>query len=129
MRRVVLVLAVAAVCSGVGSALFASPALAGGVNTENGYLSGALYNVTPYTLREVAEGSPVSCIVPGYQNIPNCWQLQHPAAVIAPGASTGFTLASNLLQEPVLGNGYRTEIGYDAWITYRSTYSGVRRST
>ena len=44
-RRVVLSLLVA----GAGSALFASPAAAGGVDCDTGILTAAVYNVTPYT--------------------------------------------------------------------------------
>ena len=44
-RRVVLLLLVA----GAGSALFASPAAAGGVASDTGLLTAAVYNVTPYT--------------------------------------------------------------------------------
>ena len=44
-RRVVLLLLVA----GAGSALWASPAAAGGFDPNSGLLTAAVYNVTPYT--------------------------------------------------------------------------------
>ena len=52
-RRVVLWVSVA----GAGSALFASPAAAGGVDGNTGVLTAAVYNVTPYTWTLVQSGS------------------------------------------------------------------------
>jgi hypothetical protein len=49
LRRVLSILGVAALCAGGGSALLASPALAGGVDPSSGLLSAAVYNLTPYT--------------------------------------------------------------------------------
>ena len=52
IRRLVVVMAMAMVCMGAGLGLSASPALAGGVDTNNnGLLSAAIYNPTPYTGR------------------------------------------------------------------------------
>jgi hypothetical protein len=56
------ILGVAALFAGGGSALLASPALAGGVDPSSGLLSAAVYNLTPYTwtwwLRVVVEHGP-----------------------------------------------------------------------
>ncbi|MBV8956328.1 MAG: hypothetical protein JO179_19485, partial [Solirubrobacterales bacterium] len=109
---------VALACAGGGSALLASPAVAGGVDQNTGYLNAALYNVTPYTLTEVEEGAPAGCIVnsePGKY----CWSPYHPAATIPPGGSTGYIVAPNVALYPVIGNLFSTKFGYDAWITYR----------
>ena len=59
IRRLVVVMAMAVVCMGAGLALSASPALAGGVDTNNnGLLSAAIYNPTPYTWTLVAAYAP-----------------------------------------------------------------------
>ncbi len=56
LRRVLSILGVAALCAGAGSALLASPALAGQVDYNNGgLLSAAVYNLTPYTWTLVAQ--------------------------------------------------------------------------
>jgi hypothetical protein len=124
MRRAVVVLAVAVVWAGAGSALLASPALAGGVDTSDGYLNGALYNVTPYTWTKVAQASPATCYGKyadgtGGRATSNCWDVQEPAATIAPGGATGYTVLPNVIELPVLGNLFSTKFGYDAWVTYR----------
>lgn len=124
MRRVVLVLAVAVVWAGAGSALLASPALAGGVDTSDGYLSGNLYNLTPYTWIKVAEASPATCYGKyadgtGGRATSNCWDVNEPRATIAPGSASGYTVLPNVIDLPVLGNLFSTKFGYDAWVTYR----------
>jgi hypothetical protein len=126
IRRAVLAMAAALVCAGAGSALLASPALAGGVDLNSGYLSGALYNLTPYTWTKVAQASPAT---PCWRydpnanqwshDVTNCWAPQEPAATIAPGNATGYTLAPNLLNISTFGGGAGLEAGYDAWVTYR----------
>lgn len=123
-RQGMLVFAVAVVCAGVGSALFASPALAGGVDTSDAFLNGALYNLTPYTWTKVAQGSPQTCYGKyadgtGGRPTSNCWDAQQPASTIAPGAATGYTVECNLCTYPVLGNLFSTEFGYNAWVTYQ----------
>jgi hypothetical protein len=93
-------------CAWAVSAVSAAPALAGGVNTDSGQLSAALYNLTPYTFTQVAGGGGFA-------------QGKAPAATIAPGESVPYSVAPNVANYPVLGNLYSTEFGYDAWITYR----------
>lgn len=111
--------------AGMGAGLLASPALAGGVDKPSGYLSGALYNLTPYTWTKVAQASPATCY---YYNpssnqysrtMTNCWQPQQPADTIAPGSSAGYTLAANLINISAFGPGAGFESGYDGWVTYR----------
>jgi hypothetical protein len=124
IRRAVLAMAAALVCAGAGSALLASPALAGGINTNNGQLDGALYNLTPYTWTKVAQASPATCYGQyadgtGGRATSNCWDVQEPAATIAPGGATGYTVLPNVIELPVIGNLFSTKFGYDAWVTYR----------
>jgi hypothetical protein len=115
-----LMLGVAAVCAGAGSALFASPALAGAVDTGSGYLTGALYNLTPYTWTKVEEASPAPCQDnDGHYTVSNCWYQQDLPGTIAPAGSAGYTLDSNHYETPDLPNGFRYTIGYDAWVTYQ----------
>lgn len=123
-RRVVLVLVVAAVWASAGSALMASPALAGGVDTSDGYLNGALYNLTPYTWTKVAQASPQTCYGKyadgtGGRATSDCWDVGEPAATIAPGGAGGYTVLPNVIDVPVLGNLFSTKFGYSAWVTYR----------
>ncbi len=103
IKRAVLVMAAAALCASAGSALLASPALAGQVNTADGQLGAALYNLTPYTFTQVAGG--------GFGTAPG--------ATIAPGGGTPYSVPPNVANYPVLLNGYSTQFGYDAWVTYR----------
>jgi hypothetical protein len=124
VRRLLLVVAVAGLWAGLGSALLASPALAGGVDTNTGFLAGALYNLTPYTWTKVAEASPQTCYGryadgTGGRATSDCWDAQEPAATIAPGGASGYTVEPNLFNYPVIGNLWSTQIGYDAWVTYR----------
>ena len=109
-RRVVLVLLVA----GAGSALWASPAMAGGVNTTTGTINGALYNGTPYRWTLVKAVNPEPC-----HNNENCWP-QYPAQTIMPGGAGGWTLKPNLFNtsSPREANA-SWQIGYNGWFTYR----------
>ena len=123
MKRLVLVISVAVVSAGAGSAVLASPALAGGVDTNSGYLTGALYNLTPYTWTKVAEASPAICYGKyadgtGGRTTSNCWDVQEPAATIAPGAGAGYTVLPNAISLPGAFH-YGIKFGYDAWVTYR----------
>jgi hypothetical protein len=122
-RRLALLVVLCVVGAGAGSALFASPAFAGGVDTSDGYLNGALYNLTPYTWTKVAQGSPATCYVRavgnGFVPTSDCWAPQQPPATIAPGGAAGYTVAPNVTAYPVLGNLFSTKFGYDAWVTYR----------
>jgi hypothetical protein len=119
VRRLLFVIAVAVVWAGVASAVLAAEAFAGQVNTVNGYLSGALYNATPYTLTKVAQASPATCI--NASPYADCWGPQEPAATIAPGGAGGYTLAPNLADLP---DTLYYKFGYDAWVTYRVNVVG-----
>jgi hypothetical protein len=101
----------------VWAALLAPSALAGSIDTSNGVLSATFTNATPYTWTKVAEASPQSCIAGGV-SYPQCW-LTRAAPTISPGGVTRFELWPNLLNLPVIGNLYSTQIGYNAWVTYR----------
>ena len=105
--------------------MLASPALAGGVDTSSGYLSGAFYNLTPYTWTKVAPASPQTpCYYHNGQNqyvqdVTDCWEFGEPAATIAPGGATGYTLAANLINISYFGPSVGFQSGYDGWVTYR----------
>jgi hypothetical protein len=102
-KRIGLVVATAAVVAGAG----ASPAAAGDVNSDNGLLSAAVYNVTPYPMTLVAFATPLGG---GFNTAP--------PSTIAPGGGGLYRL-----------NPYRSEGGgicigdyrysFDAWMTYR----------
>jgi hypothetical protein len=126
IRRAVLAMAAALVCAGAGSALLASPALAGGVDLTSGYLTGALYNLTPYTWTKVAQAAPATPCWRYNPNanqwshdVTNCWENQAPAATIAPGNATLYTLAPNLFNTSIFGGSAGLQAGYDGWVTYR----------
>ncbi len=124
-RRLVLLTVVCVVSAGAGSAVLASPAFAGGVDSNSMYLSGALYNLTPYTLTKVAEASPATCYSYNsstnqyFHNLTDCWAFGEPAATIAPGGAGGYTLAANSISISRFGTGAGFESGYDGWVTYR----------
>ena len=111
--------------AGAGSAMLASPALAGGVDTNSGYLSGALYNLTPYTWTKVAQASPSTCYAYNpttgqySHTLTDCWAFGEPAGTIAPGGAAGYTLAANLLNISRFGGGAGLQTGYDGWVTYQ----------
>src|SRR5258706_9586835 len=90
-RRVVLVLLVAGVSSGAGSALLASPAVAGDVNSDSGVFEAAVYNATPYTMTLVAAGAPN--IGRGDCNGSSCWNT-YPAATIPAGGGGLYRINS-----------------------------------
>jgi hypothetical protein len=107
-RRVVLVLLLAGVCLGAGSALFASSAFAGGVDTNSGLLSAAIYNLTPYTWTLVAAETPG---ITGWSTVPQ--------ATIPAGGSSLYQLRTNY--NPGTGFFCAADylFGFDAYITYR----------
>ena len=111
-RRLVVVLAATFLWAGAGSALLASPAAAGGVG-DDGTLSAAIYNSTPYTWTLVTAQATGSCIY-GTQ----CWQTV-PAQTLAPGAASLFQLNPNLFDGPVIGNLWSFRAGFDGFFTYR----------
>ncbi len=110
VRRVMLMLGVAAVCAGAGSAVFASSAFAGGVDGSTGILTAAAYNATPYTWTLVDQKSFDSNgnFVGGLQTVP--------AATISPGGGSLFGMGSNAYLNCVIGLWW---YGYDAYFTYR----------
>ena len=109
VRRVMLMLTVAAVCAGGGSALFASSAFAGGVDGSTGILTAAAYNATPYTWTLVDHKSFDS-------NGNYSSDLQRvPAATISPGGASLFGMYSNYS----LSCFGTWKYGYDAYFTYR----------
>ncbi len=109
VRRVMLMLSVAAVCAGGGSALFASSAFAGGVDGNTGILTAAAYNATPYTWTLVDHKSFDS-------NGNYASDLQTvPAATIPPGGGSLFGMYSNYS----LACFGTWKYGYDAYFTYQ----------
>jgi hypothetical protein len=114
-RRFVLLCAVALVSAGAGSALLASPAFAGGVDT-NGLYTAGVYNLTPYPWTLVAQGAPA---LTGNNNCtpnPTCWNT-FPAQTIAPGTSMVYGLTPNDDETGFLGIGRK--FGFDGFMTYR----------
>jgi hypothetical protein len=108
-----LVAALAAVWAIAGSALVASPALAGGFDDEGNY-NAAVYNLTPYPWTLVEENAPSN---PGSACLPSttCWDTR-PYLTIEPGKAGGWGLRPNFSQTCILGG---VEYGYDGWMTYR----------
>jgi hypothetical protein len=116
IRRVVLVLAVAGVSAGAGSALLASPAFAGGVDpNNNGLLSAAIYNLSPYTWTLVAAQAPAN--PPGNQVGNGGWATQ-PQPTIQPGGATVYRLQPWDSATGGICLGY-SDYDFDAYITYR----------
>ncbi len=129
--RVLLLGAVAVVCATAGSAVFVSPALAGGVDGGNqGLLSAAIYNVTPYTWTLVAAQSPTNGPSSNSNNCkrlespgkgPGCWDTL-PDSTINPGKGTIYRL------RPWSDEGTNCigpdRYGFDAYITYRVNVVG-----
>lgn len=111
-RRVLLVLGVAAVCAGAGSAVFASSALAGGVDPGSGLLSAAVYNITPYAWTLVAAQAPGSAACS-----PSCWDTV-PAQTIQGGDAAIYRLNSNDPEGGGICFG-NYKYGFDAYFTYR----------
>jgi hypothetical protein len=111
----VLVLAAVVLWAGAGSALFASPAAAGGVDGDTGILTAAVYNTTPYTWTLVDHKS-------FDQNGNYSGDLQTvPAATIAPGGGSLFGMPSNYYLV-CFGT---WKYGYDAYFTYRVDLVGA----
>jgi hypothetical protein len=109
-RRVVVVLLVV----GAGSALWASPAAAGGVD-DNGLLSAAVYNLTPYPMTLVAADTPGT--TPQNPQGGNFWNTR-PANTVAPGGAGVYRLNSNY--KPGSGICFGDYLfGFDAYMTYR----------
>jgi hypothetical protein len=114
-QRVALMMTVAFVCAGGGSALLASPALAGDVNTDTGVLEAALYNVTPYPMTLVAAGTPGT--TPQNPNGGNFWNT-YPAASIPAGGGMIYRIDANENESGGICFGDYL-LGYDAYMTYR----------
>ncbi len=112
VRRVALMTSLALVSAAAGSALVAGPALAGGVDTGNGTLSAAVYNLTPYTWTLVAAGAGAP---PG--NTGGGWNT-YPASTVAPGGGTLYRVTPWQNLSPGICFGYDL-YGYDAYMTYR----------
>jgi hypothetical protein len=102
MRRLVLIMAV----TGAGSALFASPAAAGGVDPGTGLLTAAVYNITPYPMTLVAYGTPSG----GSLNIPS--------GTIAPGGGSGYQLTPWQAVSPGICFG-NNAYDFNAYMTYK----------
>lgn len=114
--RIVLALLLVA----VGLQVAAQPAMAGGVDTDDGRFAAGVYNLTPYTWTLVKSEAPQSC--DAYVIVGGCWQ-QLPAATLAPGASTNYILAQNYQQ--VYSSLYSYVYGYNGWFTYRVDVAGA----
>jgi hypothetical protein len=95
-----------------GTAAFASTARAGGVNTDDGSLDGAIYNATPYTWTLVGEHAPAACASPDT----DCYE-NPPAATVAPGGGFVWKIAPNVDQAYL----FSYKLGYDAYFTYETT--------
>jgi len=118
LRRVVLVLAVALVGAGAGSALFASPALAGSVEPGPfgyGVLSASIVNAIPYTWTLVAAYAPLA---PPTAHGTGEWTAG-PASTIPPGGSTVYQLNSWMTVNEGPECFGPDEYAFDAYITYR----------
>ena len=115
MRRLLLVVAVAVVWAGAGSALFASPAVAGDVNTDTGVLEAALYNVTPYPMTLVAAQTPGK--TQQNPNGGNFWNT-YPAATMSAGGGMVYRINANENEGGGICFGDYL-LGYDAYMTYR----------
>jgi hypothetical protein len=109
-RRLQVATVVAMLCM-LGTAVLASPAMAGGVDTDTGDFAAGVYNVTPYPMTLVAAATPETGACSS-----SCW-LQRPASTIAPGEAMVYRLAPNFIG----GGGitFSDEFGYDGWMTYR----------
>ncbi|MGH2885080.1 MAG: hypothetical protein ACRDPA_20650, partial [Solirubrobacteraceae bacterium] len=112
-RRLAVMVVVAALWAGAGSALFASPAFAGGV--YNNAFHASIVNLTPYTWTLVEQNSagPPGSACPTY-----CW-LTAPAQTIAPGQKMGYELNPNLNQCSAVDCSFGQALGFDGWMSYR----------
>ncbi len=111
-RRLALLAVVCVVGAGAWLALFAAPAFAGDVNND-GLLSAAVYNVTPYTMTLVAAQTP-----PGYFGNcgGSCWRTR-PAQTIAPGESSLWQVQAQHVTYNLFN--YLQTATFDAWFTYQ----------
>jgi hypothetical protein len=105
-QRIVLTMTVGLVCVCGGSALLASPALAGDVNHDTGVLSAAVYNLTPYPMTLVAAGAP------------NAGWVTSPPDTIPAGGGGLYQVNPYEFQEGgiCIGN---WDAHFDAFMTYR----------
>ncbi len=110
--RVVLVVVVAGLWAGAGSALFASPAFAGGPESDGNFAAG-IYNFTPYPWTLVAQNAPN---VGGFNCSGNCW-VNAPGQTIAPGTEMVYRLMPNTKLSA--GGAGGQELGYDGYMTYK----------
>lgn len=116
VRRIMLMLGVAAVCAGAGSALSASPARAGSVDDNNGgLLSAAIYNLTPYTWTLVAAQAPAN--PPGTSTGGGGWNTS-PASTIPAGGAGLYRLQPWQGLTGCFGSSPLT-YSFDAYMTYR----------
>jgi hypothetical protein len=113
-RRVTLAIATLIVAI-AATGVFASAARAGGVDTDNGTLDGAIYNATPYTWTLVREVAPATCV----SQFNSCF-VGPPAASISPGSAPVWTIAPNVADFPVIGNLFSTQFGYDVYFVYKT---------
>lgn len=118
--RFVLVLAAAVLCGSAGSALFASSAVAGDVNSNTGIFEAAVYNATPYTMTLVAAGAPN--IGRGNCNGSSCWST-YPAGTIPAGGGGLYRIASYDFEGGGICFG-NWKASFDAWMTYRVNVVG-----
>ncbi|MBV9944558.1 MAG: hypothetical protein JO262_20710, partial [Solirubrobacterales bacterium] len=88
-QRLVLMMTVALVCAGAGSALSPSPASAGVVNGDLGVLFAGVYNLTPYPWTLVAANS-----IDQSGNV-SAGLYDQPAATIPPGGSSSDGVGAN----------------------------------
>ena len=117
-RRVVVVLLAAS----AGSAMWASPAAAGGVDPKTGVMAAGVYNFTPYTMKLVSSGTPTfaSSNTKCNTTANTCWKTP-PAATIQPGAEMVYELNTWYYAEqgfpPGVCDSYSAN--FNAWMTYR----------
>ncbi len=113
VKRLMLIVCVAGLWAGAGSAVFASSAMAGGPIESTGIYAAGIYDLTPYPWTLVESSTPElgRCANTGT----TCWD-KAPAQTIAPGAAMIYQVKPNFAS----GDGrVLAEYGYDAWMTYR----------
>jgi hypothetical protein len=113
-RRVVLVLLVAGAWSSAGSVLLTSTAAAGGVD-DNGLLTAAVYNITPYPWTLVAAATPGT--TPQNPQGGNFWST-YPKATVPVGGATLYAINTNENEGGGICIGDYL-MGFDAYMTYR----------
>lgn len=111
VRRVLSILGAAALCAGAGSALLASPAHAGWVDTGNGgLLVSFTSNLTPYTWTLVAAYSQGG------------W-FETPASTLEPGDSPRYVVRPYQTRAPGICAG-NDAYDYNAYLTYEVSVLG-----